>query len=159
VCAANPPRAGACDKLLATIRTEDVQQLKSALTAKSPKTVKNISTVLNVQMRTAVEGRASIKSGVRSSCLRAPSVEAGFYDFEQFEGALIPRFIEENRGLASCSSRGDTNSPPPRFALPPSPLRGFGGQDGGQLSRAAASESASRGVRGAKSLEKNVRRE
>jgi hypothetical protein len=43
------------DKPLASITTEDVQRLKSALSARSPKTVNNILTVLNVLMRTAVE--------------------------------------------------------------------------------------------------------
>jgi len=43
------------DKPLAAITTEDVQQLKCALSARSPKTVNNILTVLNVLMRTAIE--------------------------------------------------------------------------------------------------------
>ena len=41
------------DKPLAAITTEDVQQLKSALSARSPKTVNNILTVLTVLTRTA----------------------------------------------------------------------------------------------------------
>jgi|SRR6185436_15805707 len=42
------------DKPLASITTEDVQNLKGALSTKSPKTVNNVVTVLNVLMRTAV---------------------------------------------------------------------------------------------------------
>jgi hypothetical protein len=43
------------DKPLASITTEDVQNLKVALSTKSPKTVNNVLTVLNVLMRTAFE--------------------------------------------------------------------------------------------------------
>ena len=41
-------------KRLDAITTEDVQQLKSALTTKAPKTVNNILTVLNTMLKTAV---------------------------------------------------------------------------------------------------------
>lgn len=42
------------DKALAAITTEDVQNLKGALSTKSPKTVNNVLTVLKVPMRTVV---------------------------------------------------------------------------------------------------------
>src|SRR3954468_23302358 len=73
------------DKPLATITTEDVQQLKSALSGKSPKTVNNILTVLNVLMRTAVEWKVIDQVPCSIKLLRTPRAEAGFYDFEQFE--------------------------------------------------------------------------
>lgn len=47
------PRFG--DRQLHEITTEDVQQLKSAMVAKSPKTVNDVLTVLSVMLRTAVE--------------------------------------------------------------------------------------------------------
>jgi hypothetical protein len=43
------------DKPLSAITTEDLQQLKSALSARSPKTVNNVFAVLHELMRTAVE--------------------------------------------------------------------------------------------------------
>ena len=73
------------DKPLAAITTEDVQQLKSALSARSPKTVNNMLTVLNVLMRTAVEWNVIDHVPCSIKLLRTPRTEAGFYDFEQFE--------------------------------------------------------------------------
>src|SRR6266850_2562870 len=43
------------DRTLDTITTEDVQQLRSALSERSPKTVNNVLTTLSVVLRTAVE--------------------------------------------------------------------------------------------------------
>ena len=70
------------DKPLAAITTEDVQQLKSALNARSPKTVNNILTVLSVLMRTAVEWNVIDHVACSIKLLRTPRTEAGFYDFE-----------------------------------------------------------------------------
>ncbi len=62
-----------------------MQQLKSALSARSPKTVNNILTVLNVLMRTAVEWKVIDHVPCSIKLLRTPRTEAGFYEFEQFE--------------------------------------------------------------------------
>jgi hypothetical protein len=69
-------------KTLASITTEDVQQLKSALSARSPKTVNNVLTVLNVLMRTAVEWNVIDRVPCAIKLLRTPRTEAGFYEFE-----------------------------------------------------------------------------
>ena len=73
------------DKPLATITTEDVQHLKSALGAKSPKTVNNVLTVLSVLMRTAVEWGVIERVPCSIKLLRTPRTEASFYEFDQFE--------------------------------------------------------------------------
>jgi integrase len=73
------------DKPLAAITTEDVQHLKSALSAKSPKTVNNVLTVLNVLMRTAVEWDVIERVPCSIKMLRTPRTEASFYEFDQFE--------------------------------------------------------------------------
>lgn len=73
------------DKPLAAITTEDVQQLKSALSTKSPKTVNNVLTVLNVLMRTAVEWDVIGRVPCAIKMLRTPRTEAAFYEFDQFE--------------------------------------------------------------------------
>jgi len=73
------------DKPLAAITTEDVQQLKSALGARSPKTVNNVLTVLNVLMRTAVEWNVIERVQCSIKMPRTPKGEAGFYEFDQFE--------------------------------------------------------------------------
>src|SRR5215471_18163033 len=73
------------NKPLASITTEDVQQLKSALGTKSPKTVNNVLTVLNVLMRTAVEWNVIERVPCSIKLLRTPRTEASFYEFDHFE--------------------------------------------------------------------------
>ena len=73
------------DKPLAAITTEDVQQLKSALSTKSPKSVNNVLTVLNVLMRTAVEWDVIERVPCSIKMLHTPRAEASFYEFDQFE--------------------------------------------------------------------------
>ena len=73
------------DTALASITTEDVQNLKGALSTKSPKTVNNVLTVLNVLMRTAVEWEVIERVPCSIKMLRAPKTEASFYEFDQFE--------------------------------------------------------------------------
>jgi integrase len=80
------------DKPLASITTEDVQQFKSALSARSPKTVNNILTVLNVLMRIAVEWHVIERVPCVIKMLKAPKSQAAFYDFDQFE-----RLVERAR--------------------------------------------------------------
>jgi hypothetical protein len=60
------------DKALSAITTEDVQNLKGALSTKSPKTVNNVLTVLNVLMRTAVEWEVIERVPCSIKMLRAP---------------------------------------------------------------------------------------
>jgi hypothetical protein len=50
---------------LDTIKSEDVQRLKCALQAKSPKTVNNLLAVLSVLLKKAVNGRSSSGCRVR----------------------------------------------------------------------------------------------
>ena len=73
------------DKPLAAITTEDVQHLKSSLSARSPKTVNNVLTVLNVLMRTAVERGLIDHVPCAIKMLRTPKTTAAFYEFDQFE--------------------------------------------------------------------------
>lgn len=80
------------DKPPASITTEDVQQFKSALSARSPKTVNNILTVLNVLMRIAVEWHVIERVPCVIKMLKAPKSQAAFYDFDQFE-----RLVERAR--------------------------------------------------------------
>jgi len=80
------------DKLLASITTEDVQQFKATLSARSPKTVNNILTVLNVLMRIAVEWDVIERVPCVIKMLKAPKSQAAFYDFDQFE-----RLVERAR--------------------------------------------------------------
>jgi integrase len=79
-------------KPLASITTEDVQQFKSTLSARSPKTVNNILTVLNVLMRIAVEWDVIERVPCVIKMLKAPKSHAAFYDFDQFE-----RLVERAR--------------------------------------------------------------
>jgi len=76
---------GLGDKPLAAVTTEDVQHLKSALSARSPKTVNNVLTVLNVLMRTTVEWSVIDRVPCAIKMLRTPKTEAAFYEFDQFE--------------------------------------------------------------------------
>jgi hypothetical protein len=73
------PRFG--DLRLDAITTEDVQQLKSAMVAKSPKTVNNVLTVLSVMLRTAVEwnviDRVPCSTTSRTTGTTAASAGAG----------------------------------------------------------------------------------
>lgn len=67
------------------ITTEDVQQLKSAMVAKSPTTVNNALTVLSVMLRTAVEWNVMDRVPCTIKLLKAPKTTAAFYDFEEYE--------------------------------------------------------------------------
>jgi integrase len=77
------PRFG--DQRLDAITTEDVQQLKSAMVAKSPKTVNNVLTVLSVMMRTAAEWNVIDRVPCSVKLLKAPKTTATFHDFEAYE--------------------------------------------------------------------------
>jgi hypothetical protein len=73
------------DTPLGTITTEDVQRLKSALHAKSPKTVNNVLTVLNVLMKTAVTWGVLERVPCAIKLLRVQKSVASFYDFDDYE--------------------------------------------------------------------------
>ena len=73
------------DKRLDAITTEDVQRLKSALAAKSPKTVNNVLTVLSVMLKTAVEWGVIERVPCVIKLLKAPKTTASFHDFEEYE--------------------------------------------------------------------------
>lgn len=86
------------EKPLASITTEDVQQLKSALSTKSPKTVNNVLTVLNVLLRTAVEWDVIERVPCTIKLLKTPKTQAAFYDFDQFE-RLVDRATDPQAQL------------------------------------------------------------
>ena len=73
------------NKRLHEITTEDVQQLKSAMTTKAPKTVNNVLTVLSVMLKTAVEWGVIDRVPCMIKLLKAPKTTAAFYDFDEFE--------------------------------------------------------------------------
>lgn len=73
------------DKRLNDITTEDVQQLKSAMVAKSPKTVNNVLTVLSVMLRTDIEWNVIERVPCTVKLLKAPKTTATFHDFEAYE--------------------------------------------------------------------------
>jgi hypothetical protein len=66
------------DRRLHAIRTEDVQQLKSAMVAKSPKTVNNVLTVLSVMLRTAAEWNVIDRVPCTIKLLKAPKTTRRF---------------------------------------------------------------------------------
>lgn len=72
-------------KRLNEITTEDVQQLKAALTTNSPKTVNNVLTVLNVMLRTAVEWNVIDHPSCTIKLVRTTKSAAKFHDFDAFE--------------------------------------------------------------------------
>jgi integrase len=73
------------DKPLGAITTEDVQRLKGALHAKSPKTVNNVLTVLNVMLKTAVAWGVIERVPCAIKLLKVPKSAASFHDFEDYE--------------------------------------------------------------------------
>jgi excisionase family DNA binding protein len=82
------------DKRLHEITTEDVQQLKSAMVAKSPKTVNNVLTVLSVMLRTAVEWDVIDRVPCTIKLLKAPKTTALFYDFAEYERLVAAAHAE-----------------------------------------------------------------
>ncbi len=70
---------------LDAITTEDVQQLKQALSAKAPKTVNNVISVLSTLLKTAVEWGAIERVPCIIRMLKVPTSSAGFHDFETYE--------------------------------------------------------------------------
>jgi integrase len=73
------------DKPLGAITTEDVQRMKSALHAKSPKTVNNVLTVLNVMLKTAVAWGLIERVPCVIRLLKVPKSAASFHDFDDYE--------------------------------------------------------------------------
>jgi hypothetical protein len=72
--------------------TEDVQELKAKLAARSPKTVNNVLTTLSVLLKTAVDWGAIERLGCSIKLLRTPKSASSFYDFEEYE-----RLVEISR--------------------------------------------------------------
>src|SRR5688572_26568694 len=79
---------------LDAIKSEDVQRLKCALQAKSPKTVNNVLAVLSVLLKKAVEWEVIERMPCTVKLLPVPKGSAPFYDFDQYE-----RLIEVARTL------------------------------------------------------------
>ena len=80
------------DKRLDQITTEDVQQLKAALTDRSPKTVNNVLTVLSVALKTAVSWGVIERVPCTITLLKTPKSGAAFHDFDEYE-----RLVEASR--------------------------------------------------------------
>ena len=70
---------------LDAIKSEDVQRLKCALQAKSPKTVNNVLAVLSVLLKKAVEWEVIERMPCTVKLLPVPKGSAAFYDFDQYE--------------------------------------------------------------------------
>lgn len=70
---------------LDAISTQRVQQLKAALSARSPKTVNNVLTVLNTLLRKAVEWNVIAQMPCTVRLLPVPPPSAPFHDFEDFD--------------------------------------------------------------------------
>ena len=70
---------------LNTIRSEDVQRLKRALSGKAPKTVNNVLSVLNTLLKTAVEWDVIEQMPCAIRLLPVPKSSAVFHDFDDFE--------------------------------------------------------------------------
>ena len=83
------------DRTLDAIRTEDVQELKAKLAARSPKTVNNVLTTLSVVLKTGVDWGVIERVGCSIKLLRAPKSASSFYDFEEYE-----RLVEMSRSDA-----------------------------------------------------------
>ena len=75
-------------KRLDAITTEDVQQLKQTLSAKSPKTVNNVLTVLNTLLKTAASWGVIERLAASIKLLRAPKPVVAFHDFDAFESLV-----------------------------------------------------------------------
>jgi len=72
-------------KKLDTIRSEDVQRLKSRLGTKAAKTVNNTLTVLNVLLKKAVEWDVINQLPCSVKLLPVPKGSMAFYDFDEYE--------------------------------------------------------------------------
>ena len=72
---------------LDAIKSEDVQRLKCALQAKSPKTVNNVLAVLSVLLKKAVEWEVIERMPCTVKLLPVPKGSAAFYDFDRVRTA------------------------------------------------------------------------
>jgi len=88
------------DKTLDVITTEDVQEMKAALTARSPKTVNNVLTTLSVVLKTAVEWGVIDRVPCSIRLLRTPKSAASFYDFDEYERLVEAARTESQAYLA-----------------------------------------------------------
>jgi len=70
---------------LDAISTERVQQVKVALSARSPKTVNNVITVLNTVLKKSVEWNVIDRMPCTIRLVHVPPPPAKFHDFEEFE--------------------------------------------------------------------------
>jgi integrase len=73
------------DRILDSIKSEDVQKFKRDLHAKAPKTVNNILTVLNVLLRKAVEWEVIERMPCAIKLLPVPKGSTAFHDFDEYE--------------------------------------------------------------------------
>jgi len=87
---AGPSRAGVRRQHIDAITTEDVQQMKATLTARSPKTVNNVLTTLSVVLKTAVKWGVIERVPCSIRLLRTPKSAASFYDFDEYERLVEP---------------------------------------------------------------------
>jgi integrase len=88
------------DTPLDSITTEAVQQMKAALTERSPKTVNNVLTTLSVVLKTAVEWGVIERLPCSIRLLRTPKSAASFYDFDEYERLVETARTEPQAYLA-----------------------------------------------------------
>ncbi len=72
------------NKKLNAITNEDVQKVKSELSAKAPKTVNNVLTVLNTMLKVATEWSVIDQVPCTIRLLKVPEHEAQFHDFDAY---------------------------------------------------------------------------
>ena len=102
--AARPPHPDAGPETLDGITNEDVQRLKCAMQAKSPKTVNNALAVLSVLLKKAIEWDVIDRMPCTIRLLRGSKPEPRFHDFDQYE-----RLVE----VAARSRSGSTSDRAP----------------------------------------------
>lgn len=110
------------------ITTEDVQQLKSATVATSPKTVNNVLMVLSVMLRTAVEWNLMDRVPYTIKLLKAPNTTAASNDFEEYERLVEAAHADvRRRRELSCLAAQPTTELNDCRRTPPWRSQGGGG--------------------------------
>ena len=91
---------------LSTTPSKDVQRLKAALNAKSPKTVNNVLAVLSVLLRKTVEWQVIDRMPCTVKLLPVPKGSAAFYDCDLALGWSGRDWAPTSEGSAT---QGDDN--------------------------------------------------
>src|SRR5258708_8140423 len=94
-------------KRLDAIKSEDVQHLKSGLSAKAAKTVNNILTVLNVLLKQAVEWNVIERMPCTIKLLPVAKGSTRFYDFDEFERLVAAAQVTDPRAFLLVLMSGE----------------------------------------------------